>query len=44
MPEYAALIYHYEQASSDGDEAPPSVDEVEGMFLRMERAGIGKIH
>lgn len=44
MQEYSALIHHHGLANDGGDEAPPSVDEVEGMFLRMERAGIGKIH
>ena len=44
MPEYAALLHHHNLANEDGEESPPSVDDVNAMFLRMERAGIGKIH
>lgn len=43
MPEYLALT-HYRNATSDEGEPlePPSVDEVNDMFARMESAGIGK--
>lgn len=44
MPEYAALIHHHQIANEGEEEAPPSADDVSDMFLRMERAGIGKIH
>ncbi len=44
MPEYAALIHHHGIANEDVEEAPPSADDVNAMFLRMERAGIGKVH
>ena len=44
MPEYAALIYHYEIATDDGEGPPPSIEDVEAQFLVMERAGIARIH
>ena len=44
MPEYAALLHHHNLANEDGEESPPSANDVSAMFLRMERAGIGKIH
>lgn len=43
MQEYSALIHHYGLANEEGEEAPPSADDVNDMFLRMERAGIGKV-
>lgn len=44
MPEYAALLHHHNLANEEGETEPPSVDEVNAMFLRLERAGVGKIH
>lgn len=44
MPEYAALLHHHNLADQDGEQAPPSEDDVTAMFLKMERAGIGKAH
>lgn len=44
MPEYAALLHHHALANEDGEETPPTADDVNSMFLRMERAGIGKVH
>lgn len=44
MPEYAALLYHHNLSDEEGGQAPPSEADVTGMFLRMERAGIGKAH
>ena len=45
VPEYLALV-HYQNAnaSDDADQAPPSVDDVNDMFLMMERAGIARLN
>lgn len=45
MPEYLALLHHHNLANEDGGEPePPSPEDVNAMFLRMERSGIGKVH
>jgi len=44
MPEYLALIHFRETVDGDNDLPPPSTDDVNAMFLRMERAGISKVN
>ena len=45
MPEYLALIHFRETTDGDGESPPPpSTEEVNAMFLRMERAGIAKVN
>lgn len=43
MPEYAALMFHHRQ-STETEDAPPSIEEVEAGMLAMQRAGIARIH
>lgn len=45
MPEYLAISHFHNATNSDGAEPEaPAADEVSAMFLRMERAGIAKVH
>lgn len=44
MPEYAALLHYRDDGGEDGDAQPPSEDEVNDMFLRMERSGLARIN
>lgn len=44
MPEYLAIIHYRNQQDDDGAGQPPSVDDVNAAFLRLERAGIAKVH
>lgn len=45
VPEYLALLhYHAEANESDEPAEPFSPAELDDAFLRMERAGIARIH
>lgn len=43
MPEYSALI-HFHRQDDDQPGPPPSTDEMAAAFMRMDRAGIAKVH
>lgn len=43
MPEYLALI-HYRNTEDGDTSPPPSAEDVTAAFIRMERAGIAKVH
>lgn len=44
MPEYLALIHH-RNATDEGDDVgpPPSVEDVNAAFMRMDKLGIAKV-
>lgn len=45
MPEYLALVHHRSATDEDGDVGPPpTVDDLNAAFMRMERMGIAKVH
>lgn len=44
--DYQAAVFHWSKAHGDDEDAapPPTADEVETMFARMEQLGVGKVH